>query len=248
MSDLPPAPAEMPIPRLPKPPFFLVAILLVAVVFSWFPLVLAAVARTTKKSSPRIQIAQDMGVQPKLREQQSSVIFADGRAMRPAIPGTVARGQAQLDDHYYRGFKVVHNAATGKDENAFFHGFPSEVKVDDALMARGQQRFNIYCSACHGYDGSGHGAVNEAALNLMSQGASGTSWTQAANLHDGAVIGREEGNIFNTITNGVRNMPSYGAQIPVADRWAIVAYVRALQLQQGMPKALLTEDQLQQLK
>ena len=248
-ADLPAdAPVEMPLPRLPRPPFWMISIALVAVVASWLPLVLGALARTNRSSSPRISLLHDMGVQPKYREQQTSPIFEDGRAMRPAVAGTVARGHLDVDDHYFRGFQQKHNDASGKDENVFFTDFPKQVTINEALLQRGQQRFNIYCSACHGVDGRGHGAVNERALELMEEGAKGMLWVQAASLHDVVVRGRENGNLFNTITNGVRNMPGYANQIPVDDRWAIVAYVRALQLSQNAPKTVLTQEQLGQLK
>jgi len=230
----------MPAPRLPRPPFWMIAIAITGVVASWVPLAISARARTNRSSEPRIQLLQDMGVQPKLREQQTSTLFEDGRAMRPAVPGTVAYGALETDDHYYRGFQSV-TGADGKPKMVFFKGFPANVQLSDALLKHGQERFNIYCAICHGADGTGHGAVNERALQLSDAGAVGMTWTQAANLH--TVRDREEGNLFNTITNGVRNMPGYGNQIPVADRWAIVAYIRALQFSQNAPPSVLTADQ-----
>jgi mono/diheme cytochrome c family protein len=246
--DLPPdAPAEMPPPRLPRPPFWLIAIGLVTVCGTWIPLSLAARGRNSKAAQPRIALLQDMGVQPKLREQQTDFMFADQRAMRPRVAGTVARGDVEEDDHYYRGFYLVKDEITDLPKAVFYRGFPEQVKLTPELLARGQQRFNIYCSACHGMDGSGKGPVNQRALELQDQELFGTSWTQAADLRAGNIVGEEEGNIFNTITNGVRNMPPYGNQVPVEDRWAIVAYLRALEFSQNAPKSVLSAAELDDL-
>jgi hypothetical protein len=95
------------------------------------------------------------------------------------------------------------------------------------LLDRGQQRFNIYCAPCHGLDGYGDGTVARRAAQLKE----GT-WTPPLNYHTDQVRSRPVGHIFNTITNGIRTMPPYGSQIPVADRWAIVAWVRVLQASQ----------------
>lgn len=227
-------------PRMPRPAFWMISLALIFVVGSWLPLVLAARARSSVSQQPRIALVQDMGVQPKYREQQSSDVFADGRADRPEIVGTVAWGQLDADDHYYRGYSMAKDPKTGKMAPKFFDGFPKEVKVDAALLKRGQDRFNIYCSACHGLDGYGHGTVNERGLELQNQ-EHGT-WVQAADLTKDPVKSRPAGHIFNTINVGIRNMPAYGPQIPVHDRWAIVAYVRALQLAQDAPNSLIQAE------
>jgi mono/diheme cytochrome c family protein len=104
--------------------------------------------------------------------------------------------------------------------------------VNKALLERGQNRFNIYCTACHGIDGYARGTVEIRSEEL------GTP-LNAKSLHEDLVRGRSEGHIFNTISNGIRNMPGYSAQIPVEDRWAIVAYVRALQLSQNAPPSVV---------
>ena len=122
--------------------------------------------------------------------------------------------------------------------------FPENVKVTEAMVKRGQQRFDIYCSACHGYAGQGNGLVNNRALALAATGSA--TWTAARNLHEADVMGDAKnpvGRIYDTITNGRGNMGPYKAQIPVDDRWAIVAYVRALQ-ETGLPvpEAAATDD------
>jgi len=118
-----------------------------------------------------------------------------------------------------------------------------------SLIKRGRERFNIYCYVCHGYDGSGHGPVNQRALELKAIDTDpahpiGVNWLPAAQLTSDTIRAEPDGKIFNTISNGIRTMPSYGPQIPVDDRWAIVAYVRALQLSQGgAPQSILSQTQ-----
>jgi mono/diheme cytochrome c family protein len=219
-------------PRLRRPPFLFIAVGVTLMVASWVPLVLFARARVERSEHPRISIMQDMGTQPKYREQQTNDLFADDRADRPYIVGTIARGGLQEDDHFFRGYTAPPAGADGKVEVKFLEGFPQQLPVDDKLIARGQERFNIYCSACHGLDGYGKGPVEIRSEQL------GTP-LNAKSLHDDVVRGRPDGHIFNTISNGIRTMPSYSAQIPVEDRWAIVAYVRALQLSQNAPPSVV---------
>jgi mono/diheme cytochrome c family protein len=214
-------------PRLRRPPFMFIAGGIVLVVLSWVPLVLFARGRVEQTQNPRIALVQDMGTQPKYREQQTSEIFADGRADRPHIPGTVARGGVQEDDHYYRGYTRT-TGEGGKPVITFLQGFPKQLKVDQKFIERGQQRFNIYCSACHGLDGYGLGQVEMRSKELGME-------LNVKSLQDADVRARPDGHIFNTITNGIRGMPPYSAQIPVEDRWRIISYVRALQLSQNVP-------------
>jgi len=164
--DLPPgvppvtyAPRE---PRLRRPPFLAIAIAIVAVVGSWVPLVLFARGRVSKSELPRVQLPQDMGTQPKYREQQTNELFVDGRADRPRVVGTVARGKLNEDDHLYRGYTMTQTGGQGgKPQVKFFDDFPEQVKVDQHLMDRGRERYTIYCSACHGDDGYGAGSFAE---------------------------------------------------------------------------------------
>ena len=102
--------------------------------------------------------------------------------------------------------------------------------LDEATLLRGQQQFGIYCSVCHGLNGKGQGLVHQRAFSILSQ-----TWLQPSNMHDATLYSDKypEGKLFSTITNGIRKMPGYGAQITVRDRWAIVGYVRALQASQN---------------
>jgi mono/diheme cytochrome c family protein len=241
------APAELPAPPLPRPPFWMIAIALVSIVVTWLPLALIARARVTKSAEPRIQIMQDMGVQPKYREQETDDAFADHRAMRPRIPNTVARGEIETDDNYAHGFTGTFDSATGKWTQLDFANsiparFTNTPENMEKLLRRGEQRFNIYCYVCHGLDGSGHGPVNERAMELMADGTPGMSWTPAAQLTSDAIRKEPPGKIFNTVTNGIRTMPSYSGQISIDDRWAIVAYVKTLQYSQYAPQSALPSD------
>jgi mono/diheme cytochrome c family protein len=185
-------------------------------VVSWIPLAMIAEDRSTPSSEPRVSIIPDMDKQEKFTAQTANPLFKDGRAMRPQVAGTVAYGQAHEDTWLYRGIR------SGQWANDF------PIRPTDEMMHRGQRQFNIYCAPCHGMSGYGNGMVAVRADALME----GT-WTTPANLHDKLILSRPVGHIFNTITNGIRNMPPYGPQIAVEDRWAIVLYVRALQRSQS---------------
>jgi mono/diheme cytochrome c family protein len=204
--------------------------------FALVPVAMVFHARTVKSEKPRIHFIQDMDKQPGYRAQSTSPIFADGRADRQPILTTVAYGKLEDDDHYYRGYSVSTNPETKQaDVAVWFNGLPSQVKVNQAFMDRGQERFNIYCASCHGYDGKGNGPVNIRA-NTINAGTTG--WIPPLDLTAEQTINQTDGFIYNSIRNGVRNMPALGSQIPVEDRWAIVAYVRALQLSQAGENAL----------
>jgi mono/diheme cytochrome c family protein len=115
--------------------------------------------------------------------------------------------------------------AEGRVGGEWVSAFPLAVDAD--LLARGRERYGIFCAPCHGLAGYGDGIVHERALALAEGG-----WTPPSNLHTDLVRERPLGQLYNTIGAGIRNMPAYGPQIPPRDRWAIVAYVKALQLSQ----------------
>ncbi|HPA81175.1 MAG TPA: cytochrome c [Thermoanaerobaculales bacterium] len=199
-----------------KVPRWLTYLVVVLVVMSWVPLALILRARAVKSDKPRIHIVQDMDNQPKLGPQAGNRLFADRRAMRPPVTGAIARGELREDEGLYRG-------AVG---GAWLEQIP--LPVTEQLMRRGRERYDIFCSPCHGLAGHGDGMVSKRAEALQE----GT-WTLPASFHTELVRGRPAGHLYNSIANGIRNMPGYGAQIPVEDRWAIVAYLRALQRSQG---------------
>jgi len=198
-------------------PRWLVTALVVLAALALFPPLVVAKARLSKSPKPRIALIQDMDNQERYKAQQSNPVFADGRAGRQPPAGTMARGQLHTDAHYYVGRVGDDWALT----------FPPQVTVDQAFLRRGQERFGVYCAPCHGLGGAGDGLVHQRAVQRDTPG-----WVQPSSLHDQLIRSRPVGHLFNTITNGIRSMPPYSDQIPPADRWAIVAYVRALQLSQ----------------
>jgi len=165
---------------------------------------IAAGCRGETSADPPIHVFGDMDWQPKYQANQASSLFEDGRAMRPLVEGTVAQGELREDDARYRG----------KSGEAYVATVP--IPVNEALIQRGQQRFNIYCTPCHDQTGSGHGMIVKRGYPLP------------IDLASDHVRGLPDGQIFDVISNGVRNMPSYRKQIPVDDRWAIVTWVRVL--------------------
>lgn len=224
---------------LPKPsiPKWAIYALVIMVPTSWVPLAMVAYYRAIPHRQPRIHIFQDMDNQPRLNTQAASATFADRRAMRPPVVGTVSRGHLQADDAYDQGKVRV----DGKWE--YVTEYPGQVTVDGVLLSRGRQRFDIYCAPCHGASGYGDGMVHQRARELGA-----TAWIQPTNLHTDDLRGRPLGDLYNVIRWGRRNMAAYGSQIPTDDRWAIVAYVKALQLSQHAATEDVPADKRAQLR
>ncbi len=172
----------------------------------------------TSRESPVVGI-RNMYDQPKYDTQEQSEFFADGRTMRPLVEGVVARGQ-EVDPRISEGLL--------EDGTGYVLNLPQET-VDRGggmatMLKRGQERYNIYCSSCHGESGTGEGVVKQRAH------AAGAAAFVPANLHDARLRHIPDGQLFATISHGKGNMAPYSYSVPVQDRWAIVAYVRALQL------------------
>ncbi|MFO7652221.1 MAG: c-type cytochrome [Candidatus Krumholzibacteriia bacterium] len=208
---------------MPRSPIY---VLMVLVALSWVPLVLLVKEQSSIKTRPRLQVVTSMDDQPKLKAQTAHAFFRDGRAMRQTPDGTVARGRLDDDERLFHGLE---------EDGSLTAEFP--LPVTDALMARGRERFDIFCAVCHGLSGDGNGPVHLRAERLQE----GT-WTPPTDLAGSVVTNRSNGYLYNTIANGVRNMPAYGPQIDVNDRWAIVAYMRALQRARGATLADVPED------
>lgn len=187
------------------------AVALLAVVALMPPLWILQV-RYMRKPSPRVHLILDMDFQPKYQAQQSSPLFADGRAMRPPVAGAVPVDARVDDAHLLRG------ELNGKPADTF------PMPVSSKMMQRGQERYGIFCATCHGLGGDGDGLTSQRAFQREEP-----KWVKPLSLHDAPVVKQPVGQLYKTITDGVRTMPSYRSQIPVEDRWAIVAYVRALQ-------------------
>jgi mono/diheme cytochrome c family protein len=209
---------------MPRPILY---VLLVLVALSLIPVGLMYKSRHSGKAGTRVQVVYDMDSQAYAKAQTTSEFFADGMSMRKHPEGTVARGLLHEDKTFFRGISR---------DTFFTDAFPLPVTVP--LLDRGQERFNIYCAPCHGQSGNGQGMVHKRAISL----AEGT-WTPPTDLTSQAVIDRPVGHIYNTIANGIRTMPAYGPQIDPEDRWAITAYVRALQLSRNASLADVPADQ-----
>jgi mono/diheme cytochrome c family protein len=161
---------------------------------------------------------QDMHDAPSYDPLQASPFFANGAASRTLVANTVARGQLREDELFYTG-KLNGQAATE---------FPMLVTAD--LMARGQERFNVFCSPCHGRTGQGNGMIVQ------------RGFRQPPSYHEERLRNAPVGYFFDVMTNGFGAMQDYAAQVPPADRWAIAAYIRALQLSQGASVADVPAD------
>ena len=174
-------------------------------------------------AAPLAGCRQDMQDQPKYIPLRPSSFFDDGRSARPLVEGTVARGHLDADTAFY----------TGKVDNKAIDKFP--LPVTRALLERGQQRFNIYCSPCHDRLGTGNGMI-------VRRG-----YRQPTSYHIDRLRGVPVGYLYDVITNGIGPMPDYAAQIQPRDRWAIVAYVRVLQLSQDAPLTDVPQEERDKL-
>jgi len=151
---------------------------------------------------------QDMHNQPKYRALRASTFFADGSSARPLVEGTIPRGMLQEDQVFF----------TGKAGTAMVRELP--FPVDDAVLTRGQERYDIFCTPCHDATGTGRGMVVQ------------RGFKQPPSFHEERLRNIEAGYYFDVMTNGFGGMPDYRAQLTPRDRWAVVAYIRALQLSQ----------------
>jgi mono/diheme cytochrome c family protein len=186
---------------------------------------------------------RDMQDQPKMKPFRSSVFFRDGLSTRPPIEGTVARGFLKTDTEFFTGKKAGRAGASAATAPApagpqptgttaapalqSAAAYPDDIElfpipVTREVVTRGRERYEIFCSACHGLTGNGDGMI-------VRRG-----FRRAASFNDDRLRQAPVGHFFDAITNGWGAMPSYAPQIPAEDRWAIIAYVRALQLSQNV--------------
>jgi cytochrome c5 len=207
--------------------FFYTFVLLIVLVVS------VAGFRGQKSTKPPFEIFPDMDHQPKVKAQTPSSFYADGRANREPIAGTVPLGYAMPQHKPVAGstgesespYKQVKFSSgvsyfdTGRFDNKWGTGMPMEVTPE--FIARGQERYAISCKVCHGATGEGNGIAGKYGLVAI------------ANLNQQRIRDMADGEIFNTITHGKNTMMGYGDRIQVQDRWAIIAYMRALQKSQG---------------
>ncbi|MBT8399642.1 MAG: cytochrome c [Rhodothermia bacterium] len=189
-------------------------------------LIVLAGCRGTTSPSPPIHINPNMDWQERFDPQAANPMYADGRAMRPLVAGTVARGFLREDVRFYFGRDEAGNFVTSMP-----------VPATAELLERGQERYQIFCSPCHGDAGDGQGIVT----------TGNYGYVPAPTYHTDNARNQPDGYFYDAIVNGIRSMPGYGRQIPVADRWAIVAYIRALQRSQNadaadVPASVIASD------
>jgi mono/diheme cytochrome c family protein len=183
---------------------------------------------------------EDMQNQPKYKPYRQSAFFKDGQSGRQPVEGTVARGHLKDDTLFFTG----KNAQTGSgspsqgDATGEFSGFAATFPsaVTEETLQRGEERYNIYCSVCHDRTGYGEGMV-------VLRG-----YKKPPSFHSDRLRQAPVGYLYDVITNGFGAMPDYAAQIQAKDRWAIVAYLRALQLSQNTKVDALSADELRKLE
>ncbi len=191
------------------------------------PLILTALllagCRGNRSGETPVHPNLNMDFQEKFQAQEANPLFADNAAMRKPVSGTVARGLLKEDTELF----------TGRTESGeYVDRVP--VPVSKAFLQRGKERYEIFCVVCHGQTGGGNGVI--------MRGNYG--YTPATSYHTDRIRDVTDGYLYDVITNGIRNMPGYAQQIPVTDRWAIVAYVRALQRSQNATEGDLPQDVL----
>jgi len=178
-------------------------------------------------SEPPVHLNQNMDQQNRFEGQEETSLFEDGRAMRNHVHGTVAVGSLRDDPRMH----------AGKDHRgAFMKTLPPEapkgqkLTLNKELLERGRERYDIYCGPCHDAQGTGNGIVVERGM------------MQPPSFHDERVLAMPIGQLYDVITNGARNMQPYRSQVALRDRWAIAAYVRALQVSRRAPLSDVPED------
>ncbi|HEX6982647.1 MAG TPA: c-type cytochrome [Balneolaceae bacterium] len=182
------------------------------------PMILSCRGQLSKK--PPIHLNPNMDQQMRFEPQESTIFFPDGRVNQRPVEGTIARGHLRQNTEYYQGIT---------EDSTFVTEIP--VDVTKSFIYRGKDRYAVFCTPCHGLAGDGEGIIMEG----------GYGFVPAPSFHQERLREVSDGYIFSVITNGIRNMPSYAHQIPVEDRWAIVAYVRALQYSQHVPENEIKE-------
>ncbi len=176
--------------------------------------------RGQKSEKPPILPQQNMYLQERFNAQQENPFFEDGRAMRMPVEGTIARGQLRDNPALYEGVD---------EEGEYIDDIPFE--LTESFLYRGKERYDIFCQMCHGGTGDGQGIIM----------TGGYGYVPAPTFHRPESYNMPDGEIYSAIAYGIRNMPGYASQISVEDRWAIVAYVRALQKSQNVG-----EEEMQQ--
>jgi mono/diheme cytochrome c family protein len=187
--------------------------------------IVSGCARNRPSEKPPIHLQQNMDEQPKYKQQAESRFFVDGASMRLPVEGTVARGWLREDSAFYAGRDGRGNLVAANPR-----------PITPELMRRGQERFDIYCAPCHG-------AVGDAKSIVVKKGL-----LPPPSFHEQRLRDTVDGHFYDVITHGVRSMPPYKYQIRLEDRWAIVAYIRALQRSQNATINDVPEDRRSSVK
>ena len=177
----------------------------------WVAALVLASCRGTESAKPPIHLNRNMDHQQRFDPHEANAFFVDGRSMRPPVPGTVARGLLRDDVRFHEG---------RNPDGSFVTEMPVPLTME--LLERGRERYDIFCAPCHGGAGDGQGLIT----------TGGYGYTPAPTVHSDRLREMADGYLYDVIANGMNTMPSYAHQIPTADRWAIVSYVRALQRSQ----------------
>ena len=160
---------------------------------------------------PPIHLNPNMDNQERFDAQESNSFFDNNMSMRTPVEGTIPQGYLDNNTNLYYG---------KNNEGEFISKVSNVIDVDEIFILKGKERYNIYCSVCHGYTGDGDGLVTQSDEYPLIP----------VSIHSETLDDKNDGYFFDVITNGVRNMPSYSHQISIDDRWAIVAYIKALRL------------------
>ena len=188
--------------------------------------------RGMTSEAPPIHPNLNMDYVQRYEAQEANPLFADGAAQRQPVAGTIARGGLRTE-----GNAPFHFGRTA--DGAYVEDIPIEVTA--SLIERGEERYNIFCTVCHGLAGDGRG--------IVAVGLEGQSYGFAVpSYHTDALRARPDGYVYDVILNGVNTMPSYGHEMAAADRWAIVAYVRALQRSQNASAADVSTTERERLE
>ncbi|MCX8488258.1 MAG: cytochrome c [Opitutales bacterium] len=213
-----------------------------------------------KSKETPVYVFDDMDYQNKYKAQGENTLFADGRDARPPVAGTVARGNGLeptkvFSDDFRRAESQNPSFVSGKDaKGAFLVGFPekslgftngklNDYKVSQPTLEVGRAKFQIYCAVCHGQAADGNGI-----MKVRSALEGDAAIVTVASLQTPVIRAYPNGQIFDVITNGKNTMMGYGDKLSPEERWAVVAYVRALQLSQNCPPELVPAAVKAQIK